>query len=31
MKLHQFRDYLAIAEKGSIRAAAKHLGISQPP
>ena len=30
MKLHQLRDYLAIAEKGSIRAAAKHLGISQP-
>ncbi len=30
MKLHQLRDYLAVAEKGSIRAAAKHLGISQP-
>ena len=30
MKLHQLRDYLAIAEKGSIRAAAKHLGIGQP-
>jgi DNA-binding transcriptional LysR family regulator len=30
MKLHQLRDYLAIAEKGSIRAAAKHLGIAQP-
>ena len=30
MKFHQLRDYLAIAEKGSIRAAAKHLGIAQP-
>ena len=30
MKMHQLRDFLAIAEKGSIRAAAKHLGISQP-
>ena len=30
MKLHQLRDYLAIAEKGSIRAAAKHLRIGQP-
>ena len=30
MKLHHLRDYLAVAEKGSIRAAAKHLGLSQP-
>ncbi|MES2187796.1 MAG: LysR substrate-binding domain-containing protein [Pseudomonadota bacterium] len=30
MKMHNLRDLLAIAEKGSINAAAKHLGIAQP-
>ncbi len=30
MKLHHLRDFLAIVEKGSIGAAAKHLGIAQP-
>lgn len=30
LKLHHLRDLLAIAEKGSINAAAKHLGTSQP-
>lgn len=30
MKLHQFRDIVAVAEKGSLRAAARHLGIAQP-
>jgi DNA-binding transcriptional LysR family regulator len=30
MKLHQFRDLVAIAEHGSLRAAARHLGIAQP-
>ena len=30
MKLHQLRDFLAVAERGSINAAARHLGISQP-
>jgi len=30
MKLHHLRDFLAIVEKGSISAAAKHLGIAQP-
>ncbi|MES2941788.1 MAG: LysR substrate-binding domain-containing protein [Pseudomonadota bacterium] len=30
MKMHHLRDLLAITEKGSINAAAKHLGIAQP-
>lgn len=30
MKLHHVRDLLAVVEKGSIRAAAKHLGLGQP-
>jgi len=30
MKLHHLRDFLAIVEKGSISAAAKHLGMAQP-
>ena len=30
MKMHHLRDLLAVAEKGSISAAAKHLGVSQP-
>ena len=30
MKLHQLRDLAAIAEHGSLRAAARHLGIAQP-
>jgi len=29
-KLHQIRDLLAVAEKGSLRAAARHLGLAQP-
>jgi DNA-binding transcriptional LysR family regulator len=30
MKLHHFRDLVAIAEHGSLRAAARHLGTAQP-
>ena len=30
MKLHQMRDLVAIAEHGSLRAAARHLGSAQP-
>ena len=30
MKMHHLRDLLAIAEMGSINAAAKYLGVSQP-
>jgi DNA-binding transcriptional LysR family regulator len=30
MKLHQIRDLLAVAEKGSLRAAARHLRVAQP-
>jgi LysR family transcriptional regulator, regulator of abg operon len=30
MKLHQLRDLVAIAEHGSLRAAARHLGSAQP-
>jgi DNA-binding transcriptional LysR family regulator len=30
IKLHQIRDLLAVAEKGSLRAAARHLGLAQP-
>src|SRR5258706_3948644 len=30
MKLHQIRDLLAVAEKGSLRGAARHLGLAQP-
>jgi DNA-binding transcriptional LysR family regulator len=30
MKLHQLRDVLTVAEKGSLRAAARHLGVTQP-
>jgi DNA-binding transcriptional LysR family regulator len=30
VKLHQFRDVVAIAERGSLRAAARHLGLAQP-
>ena len=29
MKLHQLRDVLAVAEKGSVRAASRHLGLAQ--
>jgi LysR family transcriptional regulator of abg operon len=29
MKLNQLRDVIAIAEKGSLRAASRHLGLSQ--
>ena len=30
MKLHQFRDIVAIAKHGSVRAAARHLNLAQP-
>jgi LysR family transcriptional regulator, regulator of abg operon len=30
MKLNQFRNVIAIAERGSLRAAARHLGLAQP-
>src|SRR5262245_10282696 len=30
MKLHQIRDLLAVAEKGSLRAAARQLALAQP-
>ena len=30
MKLHQIRDLLAVAQKGSLRAAARHLRVAQP-
>jgi LysR family transcriptional regulator, regulator of abg operon len=30
MKLHQLRDITAIAKHGSLRAAARHLGLAQP-
>jgi DNA-binding transcriptional LysR family regulator len=30
MKLHHLRDVIAVAERGSLRAAARHLGIAQP-
>lgn len=30
MKLNQLRDIVAVAERGSFRAAARHLGIAQP-
>jgi DNA-binding transcriptional LysR family regulator len=30
MKLHHFRDLVAIADHGSLRAAARHLGTAQP-
>ncbi|MBV8536252.1 MAG: LysR family transcriptional regulator [Alphaproteobacteria bacterium] len=30
MKLSQFRDVVAVAERGSLRAAARHLGAAQP-
>jgi DNA-binding transcriptional LysR family regulator len=30
MKLSQFRDVVAIAERGSLRAAARHLRVAQP-
>ena len=30
MKLHHFQEIVAIAEQGSIRAAARHLGVAQP-
>ena len=30
MKIHQLRDVIAIAERGSLRAAARHLGVAQP-
>ena len=29
MKLHQLRDVIAVAEKGSLRAASRHLGLAQ--
>jgi LysR family transcriptional regulator, regulator of abg operon len=29
MKLHQLRDVLAVAEKGSVRAASRYLGLAQ--
>ena len=30
MKIHHLRDVLAVAEHGSLRAAARHLGVAQP-
>ena len=30
MKLHDFRSVVAVAEHGSLRAAARHLGEAQP-
>jgi LysR family transcriptional regulator, regulator of abg operon len=30
MKLHHLRDIVAIAERGSLRAAARHLSVAQP-
>jgi DNA-binding transcriptional LysR family regulator len=30
VKLNQFRDVVAVAERGSLRAAARHLGAAQP-
>ena len=30
MKLNHLRDVLAVAERGSLRAAARHLGVAQP-
>jgi len=30
VKLHQIRDLLAVAQKGSLRAAARHLRVAQP-
>jgi LysR family transcriptional regulator of abg operon len=30
MKIRHFRDVLAIVEQGSVRAAARHLGVAQP-
>ena len=30
MKLHHLRDVIAVAERGSLRAAARHLGVAQP-
>ena len=30
MKLTHLRDVVAVAERGSLRAAARHLGIAQP-
>jgi LysR family transcriptional regulator, regulator of abg operon len=30
MKLSQLRDVVAVAERGSLRAAARHLGLAQP-
>src|SRR5579872_6578898 len=30
MKLHQFRHAVAIAEQGSLRGAARRLGVAQP-
>jgi DNA-binding transcriptional LysR family regulator len=30
MKLNQLRNVVAVAERGSLRAAARHLGIAQP-
>ena len=30
MKLHHVRNVVAIVERGSLRAAAKHLGLAQP-
>lgn len=30
MKLNQLRDVIAVAERGSLRAAARHLGVAQP-
>ena len=30
MKLNQLRDIVAVAERGSLRAAARHLAVAQP-
>jgi LysR family transcriptional regulator, regulator of abg operon len=30
MKLHQLRDLIAVSERGSLRAAARHLRVAQP-
>jgi LysR family transcriptional regulator, regulator of abg operon len=30
MKLHHLRNVVAVVERGSLRAGAKHLGLAQP-
>ena len=31
MRLNQIRDLIAVSEAGSLRAAARRIGISSPP